>query len=60
MNTITCYYTGVFALKIIYIGGCFLPWLTLLCVTGLCGIPDAVLNKPGRLEEPGLWLSRQS
>ena len=31
--------TAMFALKIIYIGGCFLPWLILMCVTSLCRIP---------------------
>ena len=30
--------TAIFALKIIYIGGCFLPWLITMCVASLCRI----------------------
>ena len=27
---------AVFALKLIYLGGCFLPWVTTMCLFGLC------------------------
>jgi len=29
---------AVSGLKTIYLGGCFLPWLTTMCAAGLCGI----------------------
>ncbi len=32
------YNTVVISLKIIYIGGCFLPWFTIMCVVDLCRI----------------------
>ena len=31
--------TAVAALKVVYIGGCYLPWMMMMCVTSLCGIP---------------------
>ena len=30
--------TAVAALKVVYFGGCLLPWLTMMCVIGLCRI----------------------
>ena len=38
--------TAVALLKVIYIGGCFLPWLTTMCVMGLCKIP---VSRPLRM-----------
>lgn len=31
--------TAILALKVIYIGSCYLPWLTVMCITSLCRIP---------------------
>ena len=31
--------SAIVALKIIYIGGCYLPWVTTMCVMSLCRIP---------------------
>ncbi|MCR5663378.1 MAG: HD domain-containing protein [Oscillospiraceae bacterium] len=30
--------TAIAAMKVIYVGSCFLPWLTTMCVASLCGV----------------------
>ena len=37
----------VFGLKIVYLGGCFLPWLTTMCILDLCGIRISRLLRTG-------------